>query len=91
MSCAEDRPETARIAALLAESLVAHRAATLLRQAKHSAAACEKLREAANLRRQAHAADPAHESPAWADEDRVTPKGKVTHDALMAFYAQQGV
>jgi hypothetical protein len=91
MSCAEDRPETRRIAQLLAESLAAHRAATLLRQAKQSTAACQKLREAADLRRQADAADPAHESPAWADEDRVTPKGKVTHDELMAFYARQGV
>lgn len=81
--------EPDRIAALLSESLAQHRHAFKLRHDGDAAAARMALSEARRLRLDAEALDPEHEAPAWADEQRHTPRGKDTHAEMLAFYAQQ--
>lgn len=49
------------------------------------------LKSAADLRLEALEIDPNRIEPAWAEEDKRTPGGTNTHEALMAFYKSQGV
>ena len=49
------------------------------------------LKVAADLRRQAEAADPGFADPAWGAEERLTPKSHNTHAVLMAFYESQNL
>jgi len=49
------------------------------------------LRNSASLRVEAHNLDPKHESPAWEEEQGHTPRGRDTHEEIMAFYREQGV
>lgn len=81
--------EATTVAAKLRDSLAAHDAALDARHRKDFAVATVELRRAYTLRADAHNLDPDHLLPAWQEEDRRTPRGRNTHDDLMAFYAQQ--
>lgn len=81
--------ELAKIAGLLRDSLVSHDAATRARKAGDAATTRVAIEAALTLREQAHSLDPDHVSPAWAAEQAKTPRGKDTHDELIAFYRQQ--
>lgn len=79
------------VASLLTRSRRAHQAALQRRQPQYHAAATENLVEAYVARRDAHALDPAHASPAWTDggETGLVPRGYDAHTALMAFYEEE--
>lgn len=49
------------------------------------------MAEAAKFRLEALAMDPNREDPAWAEEDAKTAPGTNTHEAMLAFYRQQGI
>ena len=69
----------------LSLSIAAHMDA-LMRRRRKQPGAREALSQAAELRVQAHEMDPAHTAEVWED-----PKLGKLHDALMAFYLDQGV
>jgi hypothetical protein len=79
---------------LLRESMAAHDRAKALRNSfsrtpETRAKAFAELVKARDLREQALAADPKRTDPAWDDEQKRTPTGHDTHEALMTFYQQQ--
>jgi len=85
------------VAELLKESLSLHRQAMPVtvgqgsRRRTSKTRDREKLRQAYELRKQAHALDPEHDDEAWADEQSVTPVGYDTHEMFMRFYRDQGL
>lgn len=78
-----------QIATLLRDSMTCHMGARTARRMRDSVAALGNLQEALTLREQAHALDPEHMAPAWAEEQRHSPNGKDTHTEMLAFYRQQ--
>jgi hypothetical protein len=89
-------PAEAVVAEKLAASMVEHQQA---KQEVQGVAGRRKimkprikalLMRAALLRKEAHALDPEHKAPAWAEEQRHTARGVDTHAMMMAFYRDQG-
>ena len=75
------------VANLLQQSMSAHQASTIARNAKRPDAAA-LMEQAYRLRLDAHKLDPAHKDPAWEAEQAATAPGQDTHTALLAFYTQ---
>jgi hypothetical protein len=76
------------IADLLTQSMAEHKQALAHRQKKAFASAIPHLERAYRLRLDAHREDPEHSDPAWAEDQRNTPKGIDTHAVMIAFYEQ---
>jgi hypothetical protein len=75
---------------LVRRSWLAHAAAAEARRARVPAGLRRQdVQAALDLRLQAHALDPEHLDPVWAEEANKTPNGKDTHTELVAFYQQQ--
>lgn len=80
------------VAEMLAESMRLHLSAKPAAKAKRAwSEIAPTLRDAYVLRKQAHEADPEHRDPAWSFEQKHTPNGVDTHEAMMAFYRDCGV
>lgn len=83
---------TLSVAELLAESMRLHNSARPVSKVKRAwEDVAPTLRQACALRQQADAADPDHTDPAWTFEQKHTPNGTDTHEAMMAFYRDCGV
>ncbi len=92
--------DTARVSALLHESMALHMRARNLRNparvpgispVKDGSASKDLLRKAAALRVEAHELDPKHVSSCWNEEQKNTAYCADTHVELMTFYTSQGV
>lgn len=79
------------IARLLAQSLQAHQDAKRARNSRKPALCREHWQTALNARMDAHALDPKHTDPAWAEEQAKTPHAYDTHTEMLQFYAERGV
>ena len=73
------------ISELLKASMAAHQSS------KGKVRSMDILKEAANLRRQAASLDPSFSDPAWAEEEKLTPRSHNTHAVLTAFYESKGL
>lgn len=79
-------PVSDDVAELLANSRAAHLAWRTAKTAKDPVEARAQLQNAADDRAEAHALDPDHTAPAWADELAIT---KFNHAELTDFYTKQ--
>lgn len=79
------------IARLLTASLKAHQDAKRARHDRKPALCREHWQAALNARVDAHALDPEHTDPAWAEEQAHTPGRYDTHSEMLQFYAERGV
>lgn len=78
-----------QVANLLVQSHAAHLEAKECRQKKDRAGNLARLKEARAHRLAAHALDPEHTVPAWAEEQRHTPNVLDTHAEMLRFYNHQ--
>lgn len=76
---------------VLAQSLAEHRAAMPQKPSgKRPGDWQDHMREAWRLRLQAHLVlDPWHADPAWEQEQYLTPRGRDTNEAMLAFYREK--
>ena len=78
------------ISELLQESMSLHNRAKVPGKLQPRAyEAMDLWRQAYELRALAESMDPEKADPAWAEEQRHTPRGRDTHDELMTFYREK--